>query len=105
EPHSARFHARAGVHAAGAVSLLPLSGLLSTMDVAFPDRPKPRPNNVPQAHFRMASPEYFSAAGIALVDGRAFSYRDRLETQPVALVSRTFADRHWPGQRAVGNFV
>ena len=102
---SDRLHSIAGVQSAGAVSLLPLSGLLSTMDVAFPDRPKPRPEDVPQAHLRMASPEYFSAAGIAIVDGRAFTDRDRLETRPVALVSRTFAGRHWPGQRAVGTFV
>ena len=102
---SDRVHAVAGVQSAGAVSLLPLSGLLSTMDVAFPDRPKPRPEEVPQAHFRMASPEYFSAAGIAIADGRAFTDRDRLETQLVAIVSRTFAERHWPGRRAVGQFV
>jgi hypothetical protein len=30
-----------GVRAAGAVSLLPLSGLLNTMDVAFPGQPPP----------------------------------------------------------------
>jgi len=100
-----RLQAVGGMQSSGAVSLLPLGGLLSTMDVAFPDRPKPRPDEVPQAHFRLASPNYFSAAGIAIVDGRAFTDLDRLETQPVALVSRTFAERHWPGQRAVGKSV
>jgi putative ABC transport system permease protein len=100
-----RLRAVPGMQSAGVVSLLPLGGLLSTMDVAFPDRPKPRPEEVPQAHFRIASADYFSAAGIPIVDGRAFTDRDRLETQPVALVSRTFAERHWPGQRAVGKFV
>jgi putative ABC transport system permease protein len=101
---SDRLHA-AGMASAGAVSLLPLSGLLSTMDVAFPERPKPRPEDVPQAHFRVASPDYFAAAGIAVVDGRSFSDRDRVDTQPVAIVSRTFADRHWPRRRAVGQSV
>jgi putative ABC transport system permease protein len=101
---SDRLHT-AGLTSAGAVSLLPLSGLLSTMDVAFPERPKPRPEDVPQAHFRMASPDYFAAAGIVIVDGRAFSDRDRVDTQPVAIVSQTFADRHWPGTRAVGQSV
>jgi predicted permease len=102
---SERLRATAGVSTAGAVSLLPLGGLLSTMDVAFPDRPKPPPEEVPQAHFRLISPEYFAAAGVAVVDGRPFSDRDRVETQPVAIVSRTFAERHWPGQRAVGQSV
>ena len=100
-----RLHARPGVDRAGAISLLPLSGLLSTMDVAFPDRPTPPPDEVPQAHFRVASPEYFDAAGIAVLDGRSFTNRDQTDGQPVAIVSRTFADRHWPGQRAVGRFV
>jgi putative ABC transport system permease protein len=95
----------AGTTSAGAVSLLPLSGLLSTMDVAFPERPQPRPEDVPQAHFRVATPGYFAAAGIAVVEGRSFSERDRTDTQPVAIVSRTFADRHWPGRRAVGQFL
>jgi putative ABC transport system permease protein len=100
-----RLHAAAGITSAGAVSLLPLSGLLSTMDVAFPERPKPRPEDVPQAHFRVINAEYLAAAGIAVLDGRAFSDRDRVDTQPVAIVSRTFAERHWPGQRAVGRSV
>jgi len=100
-----RLHARPGVDRAGAISLLPLSGLLSTMDVGFPDRPTPPPDEVPQAHFRVASPEYFEAAGIAVLDGRSFTDRDREDGQPVAIVSRTFADRHWSGQRAVGRSV
>ena len=88
--------------AVGAVSLLPLSGLLSTMDVTFPDRPMPPPDEVPQAHFRIVSAGYFEAAGIRVVAGRVFSASDSVTSRPVAVVSRTFADRHWPGASAVG---
>jgi putative ABC transport system permease protein len=95
----------AGVERTGAVSLLPLSGLLSAVDVAFPDRAAPPPDEVPQAHFRIATPEYFAAAGIPVVEGRSFTDHDRQEGRRVAIVSRTFAARHWPGQRAVGKFV
>ena len=94
-----------GVETTGVVSLLPLSGLLSTMDVAFPDRPAPPPDEVPQAHFRVASPGYFAAAGITVLAGRAFTEHDRTDAQPVTIVSRTFADRHWPGAPAVGKSV
>ena len=94
-----------GVETTGVVSLLPLSGLLSTMDIAFPDRAAPPPNEVPQAHFRVASPGYFAAAGIAVLAGRGFTDHDRPDGQPVAIVSRTFADRHWPGEPAVGKAV
>ena len=90
---------------AGLVSLLPLSGLLSTIDIAFPNRPAPPPDEVPQAHFRVASPEYFDAAGIPILEGRAFSDSDLDTSLPVAIVSRTFAERHWPGRSAVGESV
>jgi putative ABC transport system permease protein len=88
--------------AVGAVSLLPLSGLLNTMDVILPDRPTPPPDEVPQAHFRIASAGYFEAAGVRVIAGRVFSPSDNLTSRPVAVVSRTFAERHWPGASAVG---
>jgi len=94
-----------GVQAAGAVSLLPLGGLLSTVDLAFPGQPPPPPERVPQAHFRLAGAGYFAAAGISLFDGREFSESDSGRSLPVAIVSRRFAERHWPGQRAVGQHV
>ena len=100
-----RFGDIGGVRAVGAVSLLPLSGLLSTMDIAFPDRPAPPPDEVPQAHFRIASAGYLAASGIGLVDGREFAESDNLQGASVAIVSRTLAERHWPGQRAVGNYL
>jgi putative ABC transport system permease protein len=95
----------AGVEQAGVVSLLPLSGLLSAVDVAFPGRPAPPLDEVPQAHFRIATPGYFAAAGIHLLEGRPFTHHDEQDRQPVAIVSRTFAARHWPDTRAVGQFV
>src|SRR6185436_3763576 len=94
-----------GTRHAGAVSLLPLSGLLSTVDLAFPDRPAPPPDEVPQAHFRIASADYFAAAGISVIAGRPFADGDTSRGRPVAIVSRTFANRHWAGQPAVGKHV
>jgi putative ABC transport system permease protein len=91
--------------AVGAVSLLPLSGLLSTMDVTFPDRPVPPPDEVPQAHFRIASAGYFEAAGIRVVAGREFLASDNMMSRRVAVVSRTFAERHWSGASPVGKFL
>jgi predicted permease len=94
-----------GVEYVGAISLRPLSGLLSAMDIAFPDRPAPPPDEVPQAHFRVASPNYFAAAGIPIYAGREFTDRDGPRSQLVAVVSRTFAQRHWPGESGVGKSV
>jgi predicted permease len=97
-----RLGAIPGVEAAGAVSLLPLSGLLSAVDIALPDRPAPPPDEVPQAHFRVATPGYFAAAGIPIVEGRAFTPHDREDRVTVAVVNRTLAERHWPAGRALG---
>ncbi len=101
----ARLAGVAEIKAVGAVSLRPLSGLLSTMDVAFPGRPAPPPDEVPQAHFRIATAGYFSAAGVRVFAGREFTDDDRAGKQPVAVVSRTFAERHWPNERAIGRTV
>jgi putative ABC transport system permease protein len=97
-----RFSAMPGTSAAGAVSLLPMSGLLNTIDVAFPDRPAPPADEVPQAHFRIATPGYFAAAGVRMWAGREFEAQDVENGRPVAVVSRTFAERHWSGQQAIG---
>ena len=94
-----------GVASAGAVSLLPLTGLLATMDIEFPDRPAPPPDAVPQAHFRIASAGYFAAAGIVVLQGREFASRDTARSAPVAIVSEAFAARHWPGQSALGKYL
>ena len=100
-----RFEAISGVRAVGVISLLPLSGLLSTIDIAFADRPAPPPDEVPQAHFRIASAGYFAAAGIGVIDGREFTDRDGPQARPVAIVSRALAERHWPGRRVVGQSI
>ena len=100
-----RLKAIPSVERAGAVSLLPLSGLLSTADIAVLDRPAPPPDEVPQAHLRIATPEYFAAAGIQILEGRSFDSHDTQNGQPVAIVSRTLAERHWPGSSAVGKSV
>ena len=109
----ARFHdhvqqritERAPASVAGAISLLPLSGLLSTADVEFPDRPAPPPDQIPQAHFRIAGPDYFRAAGIRILTGREFQTSDQERGRPVAIVSQTFARRHWPNDNAVGQHL
>ena len=48
------------------------------------------------------SPEYFATLGVAIVEGRAFTEGDRLDSPRVAVVNETLAHREWPGQSAVG---
>jgi putative ABC transport system permease protein len=56
----------------------------------------------PRARGHAVSAGYFLAMGIRIVRGRTFEPRDAEPTVQGAIVSRSFADRFWPGQNAVG---
>jgi predicted permease len=48
---------------------------------------------------------YFETMGIPLVQGRWFTPEDRLETQPVAIVSLSMARKFWPRQDVIGKRI
>jgi putative ABC transport system permease protein len=48
---------------------------------------------------------YFAIYGIALQQGREFARSDRLETEPVAIVSESLAKHLWPDGPAVGRRI
>jgi predicted permease len=77
----------------GAITLLPLTGLLSRVPFTVEGRTVER-ERVPLAQFRTVSPGYFEAARIPLTRGRTFSERDTERTAPVAVVNEELA-RHW----------
>ena len=47
-------------------------------------------------------PDYFAQMKTPIVDGRAFADGDDERGRPVIIVNQAFADRVWPGERAVG---
>ncbi len=51
------------------------------------------------------SPAYFATLGIPLVAGRVFTPRDRIGSEPVAIVSDTLAKRLWPDGGSIGAHV
>jgi hypothetical protein len=52
--------------------------------------------------YNAVSPDYFAALRIPVLEGRGFDVGDRDGAEDVAVVSRTFAQRVWPGESAVG---
>ena len=48
---------------------------------------------------------YFDAFHIPLISGRLFSVSDDLRSQPVALISRSFALRYFPGENPLGKRI
>jgi len=54
---------------------------------------------------RMVFPGYFEDFGMRIVRGRGIERADAEGRQRVAVVSATFARRHWPGQNPIGKTV
>ena len=55
-----------------------------------------------QAAWRSVTPGYFETMGVPLLRGRLFTPEDRYGAPPTVIVTRTLAERLWPGQDAVG---
>ncbi|MEP6936806.1 MAG: ADOP family duplicated permease [Chthoniobacterales bacterium] len=56
-------------------------------------------------HYRRVSSGYLPAMGIPLIEGRMLSDRDRIDSPPVAVVSKAVAEKYWPGQAAIGHKI
>ena len=59
----------------------------------------------PNAFYNVMTPGFLNAFGIPLVAGRDFDRRDTKSAPSVAIVSRVFAQREWPGQNPIGKRV
>ena len=103
-----RLRAVPGARDVGAVTVLPLTGLVNDISFGIEGR-LPAPGEEPVADERRATPGFFSTMGIPLLRGRLFEDSDREGALRVAIISeslarRNFADRDPIGQRIrVGN--
>jgi putative ABC transport system permease protein len=98
----AESRAATGVVAAGAIAGRPLGGGNAIAPVQ-PEAPLPvDAQATPRIPLHVVTPGYFAALSVPLLDGRDVSDDDRGTSAGVAVVSRAFAERFWPGERAVG---
>ncbi|HSB07970.1 MAG TPA: ABC transporter permease [Blastocatellia bacterium] len=94
-----------GVEAAGLISSAPLGGGVYAGGfsiegrVAAPDEPEQT------ADRRMISPDYLNSLGIPLIEGRQFNDRDGQASTAVAMISRSFARRFFPGEDPIGKRI
>ena len=93
-----------GVRAATAASNLPAMGF-RRLSVELAENPQSDPDQRPRAWAVVADAGYFDALGAPLLAGREFDETDTLESAPVAIVNRLFAERHWPGESPIGRQV
>jgi len=100
---AARIAELPGIVAVGATSVEPFSGMNLVNDVTSEELAAEHPSaGYLQAVWRVVSPGYFEASGVPLLLGRDFGEDDQFDRVPVAIVSRSLAERLWPGQDAVG---
>lgn len=90
-----------GVESAGFITGLPMlvPALIWEVEAEGGAPLGPRQNTV---GLRFVTPGYFDAMGIPLKEGRDVSEADTRDAPFVAVVSESFARRHWPGQSAIG---
>ena len=55
----------------------------------------------PTAQLRVVSPGFFGVLGVPILSGRDFTDQDRSDTDPVAIVSRSVAQRLFPDAEAI----
>jgi putative ABC transport system permease protein len=90
-----------GVKAAGMVNRLPLAGgaqigILEFERSALPD------NRIESIDWRTATPDYFEAMGIPLVEGRSFTDADGPDAAMVGIVDEQVAKIAWPNESGIG---
>ncbi|HJT89268.1 MAG TPA: FtsX-like permease family protein, partial [Bryobacteraceae bacterium] len=89
--------------ASGVVLGAPFTGFQSSSGLEIQGRPFPRDASaIPHGDYRLVTPGFFEALRIPLLRGRLFDVGDRKESEPVAVVDQTIADRFWPGEDPIG---
>ncbi len=94
-----------GVQAAAFIHGLPFQG---GPDGSFEieGRPLPAdPHSAPDAEYRMATPGYFKAFGLPVLQGRGFTMDDQPNAQQVAIVNQSFAKQFFSGDDPVGKRI
>ena len=101
----ARVGALPGARSAGATFLLPLAGGYYGLSVETLDDQPVTIEPQPSAQIRTATPGFFAAMGIRLVQGRGITAADRAGAPPVVVVNETAARRLFPDGRAIGRRI
>jgi predicted permease len=90
-----------GVASVAVSTGFPLDRVRNYLSVNPAGRPSPDSTGV-RVEYTLASERYFSTIGTPILQGRALLQADDETSAPVAVISRSFADRLWPGEDALG---
>ena len=95
----ARLH---GVTEVTTANLLPARQGNNWQGVEIEGQPLAKDADPPSVDARYVEPNYFATMRIPVFQGRSIEESDDAKSQPVVVVSRSFAQRFWPGQDAIG---
>ena len=95
---------RPGVAQAAATNALPLQRP-RRVPLLKPGRPSRSEDEQPRIYLATVSPGYFEAFQVGLLKGRDFTSADSWGSQPVAVVNRSFAERYFAQQEALGGQI
>ena len=99
-----KLQALPGVKHAAATNTLPCSDFGWQNDVQIENRPL-LPGKFQTALRMPVSAGYLTAFHIPLISGRGFNSSDDLRSQPMAVVSRGFVARYFPGENPLGHRI
>jgi putative ABC transport system permease protein len=104
---TARLGAQPGVEAAAIMSELPGNGPLRGMTIPFQIEGSPIAGmrDQPRTAVLTIGPGYFRCMQARLALGREFTELDGAPGHEAAIINQSFADRHWPGENALGKRI
>src|SRR5262249_8302348 len=95
-----RLRALPGVESASLVQYVPLSGMIPTTEVQFPQQ-----NGRQSTSVNVIAPSYVETMKISILNGRSFDERDHAESPTVVMVNQAAARKFWPDQNPIGQRV
>ena len=93
-----------GVVAVGTATGLPADGGSGSIRFLIEGRPKAA-GHEDECDILTVSTTYFSTLRVPVIEGRAFSDRDSVDTPPVVVVNRAFAKTYFPNGGAIGQRI
>jgi putative ABC transport system permease protein len=97
-----RLSALPGVTSVAAANSLPGRSGYSTRGIEVEGQPLVPGNDPPQVEARAVTPDFFATLRLPLLRGRGLERTDTKDAREVAVVSRSFAERFWPGKDPLG---
>jgi len=95
----------AGVEAVGATTTQPLYPGTWASRFNIEGRPPNTERGYHLLHSRTVTPGYLASLRVPLLEGRMLDDHDGPDSPPVVLVSRSLAERYWPGESAIGKRI